>query len=97
MLERPPNKPTDRRAKTVSGRLPLRAARSRGAVTQFERRQRVREKIVRCVWAPIHERVLAAMLERGLSDADSCDPKRVGREAGDLLLQWADRWFAERR
>jgi hypothetical protein len=37
------------------------------------------------------------MLERGLTDADSYDPKKVGREAGDLLLQWADRWFAERK
>jgi hypothetical protein len=96
VLERPPNKPASRRAKSVSGRLPLRAARSPGAIVQSERRQRDREGVWRCVWAPIHERVLVAMIERGLSEAESLNPKKVGREAGDLLLQWADRWFDEK-
>jgi hypothetical protein len=89
MLERPPPKPASRRrAKSVS--------RSPGAIVQSERRQRDREGVWRCVWAPIHERVLVAMIERGLSEAESLNPKKVGREAGDLLLQWADRWFDEK-
>jgi len=30
------------------------------------------------------------MIERGLSEADGLDPRATGREAGDVLLQWAD-------
>jgi hypothetical protein len=86
MLARPP-----------SSRRAARRSRSPGAIDQAEHRRREREGIVRCVWTPIHKRVLTAMLERGLTDAESYDPKRVGREAGDLLLQWADRWLAEQR
>jgi hypothetical protein len=86
MLERPPDPPKKQRR-----------PKSRGAVDQAEHRQREREGVVRCVYVPIHWRVLAAMIERGLSEADGLDPRATGREAGDVLLQWADRWFAERR
>jgi hypothetical protein len=36
------------------------------------------------------------MIDRGLSEADSHNPKAVAREAGDVLRQWAARWFAEK-
>ena len=70
---------------------------TRGAVDQADHRQREREGVVRCVYVPIHQQVLEAMIDRGLSDADSLDPKAIGGEAGAILNQWADRWFAEKR
>jgi hypothetical protein len=82
MLERPPKPPARRR--------------TRGAVTSHEHRSRAREGVWRCVQTPIHARVLEAMIDRGLSDEDSHSPRAVAREAGDVLRQWANRWFAEK-
>jgi hypothetical protein len=41
--------------------------------------------------------VLEALIDRGLSDEDSYNPRAVAREAGDVLRLWADRWFAEKK
>jgi hypothetical protein len=88
MLERPP--PSDRRAAANARRQ----TRTRGAVTQSERRQRDREDVVRCYQIRVYRKVLEAMIDRGLSEADSHNPKQVAREASEVLRQWADRWFS---
>jgi hypothetical protein len=90
VLERPP--PSDRRAAANARRQ----TRTPGAVTQSERRRRDRAGVWRCYQIPVYRTVLEAMIDRGLSEADSHNPKAVAREAGDVLRQWAARWFAEK-
>jgi hypothetical protein len=76
---------------------PARQRPTRAAQDQAEHRQRKRKGIVRCVYVPISELVLLAMMDRGLSEMEACDPKAIGRDAATVLHQWARRWFAEKR
>jgi hypothetical protein len=74
----------------------IRKARSSGATRQAEHRQRERDGVLRCVYVPIGCEVLEALIDRGLPPQEALDPKAVGRELGDVLRQWAERWHREK-
>lgn len=69
--------------------------RSTNAIRQGEHRQRTRAD-VRCYYVPVHSSVLEALIERGLSPEETLDGRKVGRELGDVLMQWAARWHREK-
>jgi hypothetical protein len=60
---------------------------------RYRKRQASNEEI--CP-TPVRPRVLDAMLDRGLSEADSRDRRKVGEEAAGILDLWAEHWFAEK-
>ena len=60
---------------------------------RYRRRQANDEEV--CP-VPVRRRVLEALLDRGLSEADSRDRSKVGEELGCVLGQWAERWFTEK-
>jgi hypothetical protein len=80
-------------APTPSARRPRGGADQRrptqAAVDQAEHRQRERDGVIQCVYVPIKKVVLEAMIDRGLED---CGAKDIGRDAADILWQWAMEW-----
>jgi hypothetical protein len=59
------------------------------------RRYRQRHGLEHIYPVPAGGVVMEALLDRGLSEADSRNRTKVGAELGVLLLQWAKRWLAE--
>jgi hypothetical protein len=92
MLQAPPSsrRPLGRARSAVGRQLSM----TPGAVRS--RRHRKREGREWVYLVPVNCRVLEALIDRGLSEADSRDRKKVAIELSHLLAQWAERWFDEK-
>jgi hypothetical protein len=75
---------------------PERRPRSKAALKQARRRARQRAGIWRCCWVPVAYNVVAALIDRGLPDEASRDPRAIGEELDEILRLWAQRWFEEK-
>jgi hypothetical protein len=70
--------------------------RSPGALKQLEHRARGQDGVWRCVYVPVRHEVIEVLIERGLPAEETTDPKAVGRELAEVLLQWVERWRREK-
>jgi hypothetical protein len=61
------------------------------------RRYRQRNGLAWVFPVEVGSRVLEALIDRGMTESDSKNRDRVAAELGVVLMQWAERWFDEKR
>jgi hypothetical protein len=57
---------------------------------RYRQRRRNGEQVYRVT---VNERVIEALLRRGLNEADSRNRRKVADELGEVLREWSDRWL----
>jgi hypothetical protein len=69
-----------------------RAASARTKQRLYRQRVRRQEAVHRVLVGP---RVIEALIERGMSEAESRNREAVSRELSIVLQQWAERWLPD--